>query len=186
VGSFDALDRRRLRAVAAELTGQGRAALEAQGVAPECIQVALAGDVRYVGQYHEITVPWAAEEVEAGDLTGLGKRFHATHERLYGYALPDAPLELVNLRATATGSVAKPPLPELPAGPAPAPRARRAAWVAEEARFVDTPVYDGEACGRGARLCGPALIELPATTVVVPPGWRVEVDAHGAFLLERA
>lgn len=184
-GPFHALDRERLRRVVRELAGQGRRGLEAQGVAPDQIQVALAADVRYVGQYHEITVPWAAEEAEAGDLAALGKRFHESHERLYGYALPDAPLELVNLRATITGAVAKPPLPEIPAGPAPAPRARRAAWVAEEERFVDVPVYDGDAFGRGARLAGPALIELPTTTVVVGPGWRVDVDGHGAFLLER-
>jgi N-methylhydantoinase A len=38
---------------------------------------------------------------------------------------------------------------------------------------------------RGARIDGPAIIELPETTVVVPPGWRAEPDASGAVILER-
>jgi len=59
-------------------------------------------------------------------------------------------------------------------------------WSAGDAAFVDTPVYDGEQLGAGGRLAGPAVVELPATSVVVPRGWRLEVDRHGSLLVERA
>jgi N-methylhydantoinase A/oxoprolinase/acetone carboxylase beta subunit len=36
-----------------------------------------------------------------------------------------------------------------------------------------------------ARFDGPAILELPETTVVVPPRWRAAHDASGAVTLER-
>ncbi len=183
---FDRADRGRLAALAAEMAAEGRAALEAEGVAADAVRFTLACDARYAGQYHEIEVPWLAEEAQDGDLRGVAKRFHEAHDRLYGYCLPEAALELVNVRAVATGLAAPPPLPEVPPGPPPAPRDSRAVWSAGDAAFVATPVYDGERLGAGARLAGPAVVDLPTTAVVVPRGWRLEVDAHGSFLMVRA
>ena len=36
----------------------------------------------------------------------------------------------------------------------------------------------------GERIDGPAILELPETTVVVPPRWRAEPDESGAVILE--
>jgi N-methylhydantoinase A len=49
--------------------------------------------------------------------------------------------------------------------------------------FVDTPTYDGERLGPGAAVDGPALVEEPFTVVVVPPGARCELGAHGCYEL---
>ncbi|HEV8587067.1 MAG TPA: hydantoinase/oxoprolinase family protein [Methylomirabilota bacterium] len=184
---FDQLDRRALRRVAAALETEARATLAAEGVTGARATITLACDVRYVGQYHELTVDWLAEELQGDDLSGVAKRFHEAHDRHYGYALPETPLELVNVRAVAVGRTAAAPPPAIPRGDATgASRGRRRAWVAEDAAFADTDVYDGAALGAGARLAGPAIVELPATTVVVPPRWRLEVDRLGSFLVERA
>lgn len=171
----------------------GRTALAAEGVTGERAVVTLACDVRYVGQYHEITVPWSADEAPP-DLAGVAKRFHEAHDRLYGYALPGTALELVNVRVAATGVTPKPPLPDVPPGHAEesrrgrdsSRRGHRRAWIPEERAFVDVAVYDGERLGRGARLVGPAVIELEGTTVWVGPGWHLEADRHGSFLMARA
>lgn len=185
VTPFETLDRRRLRQACAALGSAGRVALAGEGVPVERQTVALACDVRYVGQYHEIAVPLLAEEAETGDLSGVAKRFHEAHDRLYGYALPGTPLELVNVRAVATGLTEKPRLPEVGSGPATdARRGRRPMWLAEERAFAPVDVFDGERLGAGARLDGPAIAELPMTTVIVPPGWRLECDRHGSFVLE--
>ncbi|MFQ5896999.1 MAG: hydantoinase/oxoprolinase family protein [Candidatus Methylomirabilia bacterium] len=186
VTPFEGFDRGRMESLVDELVAEGRAALAAEGAHGERAVVTLACDVRYIGQYHEITVPLLAEESRVGDLRGVAKRFHEAHDHLYGYALPDTPLELVNLRAMATGLMPKPSLPEAPPGDAAAAlRHRRRVWVAEEREFTDTPVYDGLALGRGARLTGPAVVELATTAVVIPPRWAVDCDRHGSFLLER-
>ncbi|MCW5774754.1 MAG: hydantoinase B/oxoprolinase family protein, partial [Rhodospirillaceae bacterium] len=49
----------------------------------------------------------------------------------------------------------------------------------------DTPVYDRDRLGAGARIAGPAiLIEANATTVV-EPGWEAEAHADGNLVLTR-
>jgi N-methylhydantoinase A len=50
---------------------------------------------------------------------------------------------------------------------------------------VDTPVYLGTSAGAGMRVDGPAVIEEPTTTIVVPGGWTATVGAQGGYLLER-
>ncbi|MBI2162253.1 MAG: hydantoinase/oxoprolinase family protein [Candidatus Rokubacteria bacterium] len=185
VAPVEKLEPARLRRVCRALLDEGDAVLAGEGVARERRTVALACDVRYIGQYHEITVPLLAEEADAGDASGVSKRFNEAHDRLYGYALPGTPLELVNVRAVATGLTDKPRLPEVGPGAAhEARRGRRAMWLAEERAFAEAAVYDGARLGAGARLDGPAIVELAMTTVVVPRGWRLECDRRGSFVLE--
>jgi N-methylhydantoinase A/oxoprolinase/acetone carboxylase beta subunit len=49
---------------------------------------------------------------------------------------------------------------------------------------METTVIHGEPSA-GTSVAGPAVIELPETTVVVPPGWRAERDASGAVAIEQ-
>ena len=64
-------------------------------------------DLRYVGQSFELTIP-------AGD--DLLERFHAEHDRTYGFSAPEEPVEVVSLRLTSVGTIAKPPPRPLEAG----------------------------------------------------------------------
>jgi N-methylhydantoinase A len=57
-------------------------------------------DARYRGQSFELTV----------EADGFEARFHDAHERRYGYRVPEAPVEAVSLRLTATVERAKPEL----------------------------------------------------------------------------
>jgi N-methylhydantoinase A/oxoprolinase/acetone carboxylase beta subunit len=88
------------------------------------IEVEYALDCRYRGQSHELSVP----SVEA---------FHAEHERRNGYARPDAPVEVVALRARARRPAPLNP-EELPVverarrvGPAVAIEADCTVWIPE-------------------------------------------------------
>jgi N-methylhydantoinase A/oxoprolinase/acetone carboxylase beta subunit len=40
--------------------------------------------------------------------------------------------------------------------------------------------------GFGNRLKGPAILEQVNTTTLVPPGWELECDVFGSFLLSVA
>jgi N-methylhydantoinase A/oxoprolinase/acetone carboxylase beta subunit len=44
-------------------------------------------------------------------------------------------------------------------------------------------VWDGRQLAVGAALIGPAIVELSNTTVVVPRGFALDVDAYGAFVV---
>jgi N-methylhydantoinase A len=68
-------------------------------------------------------------------------------------------------------------------GPPLQPSGSRATWWGStDSQEVDT--YLGESMAAGDRIQGPAIVELPTTTVVVYPEWSCEVTASGAFMLE--
>jgi N-methylhydantoinase A len=50
--------------------------------------------------------------------------------------------------------------------------------------FAPTPVYDGDGLRHGNRLQGPAIIEKVTTSIFVPAGFGVAVDAAGGCVLE--
>ena len=60
-------------------------------------------DLRYLGQSFELAVP--ADGVD--DPAVLAALFHAAHDKSFGHAEHDAPLQVVSLRAAAT----RPPPP---------------------------------------------------------------------------
>ena len=51
--------------------------------------------------------------------------------------------------------------------------------------MVGTPVYEHDRLPVGARLQGPAIVESPYTTIVVPTRWEAEVDPYRALVLRR-
>jgi N-methylhydantoinase A len=147
-------------------------------------------DVRYVGQHHEVTIPIPhGKPIAESHLPGIAEAFHRAHERLYTYATPENPLEVMNLRVTAVGAVDKAMLTRRPAGsadPGGARKGQRRAWFEEQGRFLPVPVYDRDRLTPGNRLAGPAIIEERITTVVVHPGWSLRVDEYDNLIMEVA
>lgn len=168
-------------AVAAEyeaLVAEAVAALAAQGIAPEQAQVLRAIDLRYRGQAYELTLPLPAGPLGEAALAGLAERFHAEHARVYGYRLDHHGVEVVNLRAT--GTSLPPPLPwpvrEAQDGHPQPTGHRRVAWRSRE-DAADWPVYRFIAIAPGHSVTGPAILEYPGSTCVIPPGWTATWDA---------
>ena len=56
---------------------------------------------------------------------------------------------------------------------------------ADAGAAVVTPVFDWTRLEPGAELAGPAIVEGPDTTVVVPPGYDTAVDRWGNLLMRR-
>jgi N-methylhydantoinase A len=128
-------------------------------------------DLRYAGQAFELTVP-GSERPDPDDLRGA---FDEAHEERYGYSDRDAPLELVTVRVAAA----------LPAADLPdTPRSEHEDKGEREASFDGEPHRTRVVSGVPDEFDGPAIVELPESTVVVPPGWRVEA-APGGLAMER-
>jgi N-methylhydantoinase A len=128
-------------------------------------------DLRYAGQAFELAIEAELEP----DPAALRAAFDRAHEERYGYADPDAELELVTLRVTAALPGAEPP----PAEPSAAEERE-----SREVRFGDDLV-EARVLGPGeAEVEGPAIFELPGATLVVPPGWRAEAGSD-AVVVER-
>jgi N-methylhydantoinase A len=132
----------------------------------------------------EIALPWDRfTDERVAELQG---RFVDHYEGLYGrgVAYAEAGLDLAGLRVDAVGPVAKPELLARAAASgdvAGAQKGQRPAWFG--GGFVPTPVYDEARLGAGARLAGPAIVESPFTTVVVPPGAELAVDPFGNLVI---
>jgi N-methylhydantoinase A len=152
----------------------------------EGVLVERAGDLRYYGQEHTITVPLAEGPITPDSIAQWSARFADSHQREYGFVLPSV-IELVNLRVSGVVQVSK---------PSPRPRQshtqnvedarsgeRFVYWVGEEK--VRTPIYWRDLLPRAAQLDGPAVIEEPSTTIVVPRSFRAVLDELGNIILRR-
>jgi N-methylhydantoinase A len=143
-----------------------------------------AADMRYVGQSYEIEVPVDQAWLVPGGESALVTAFHTVHERAFGHADREAPAEIVNVRVQLRAERARVPLRQIAAGPAAPPaRAARRVWL--DGRPTEARVYDRDELGSGARLVGPAIVEQPDTTVLVPADHTADVDRFGNLLITR-
>jgi N-methylhydantoinase A len=173
---LDDLDHGEVATTFAHLEEEGRAELEREGLGADSIEFLRQIDLRYVGQSYELTIP-------AGD--NLLERFHAEHDRTYGFAAPGEAVEVVSLRLTSIGRIAKPPPRRLLGGETPAPKERRPVYFAEAGDYVDCPIHDRYGLPAGATFAGPAVVEEFDSTTVVHPGFTLRVDEVGNLIIER-
>lgn len=168
----------------AALRAEADARLAADGIAPERRRIAIAADMRYHGQAFELLIPWGEVSApDAGDLASLVEAFHATHRQRFSYANPGDPVEIVTLRAIATGLLDKPE----PGDPPPAGRPARkgARQVFEGGAWRDVPVWDREALTAGDTIDGPAIVEEAFATHWIARGWTARLGAAGTVIARR-
>ena len=159
--------------------------LAKEGLKKEQMVIQRFVDVKYFSQSRFFTV-----EVPPGrisDLQGITQNFVAAMKIAYGYELPPGyvPVEIVNLRIVAMGIIPKPDLPEIVrAGSlADARKPNRKVWF-KDSGFVDTDIYERNLLPVGATFEGPAVIEQPDTTTVMPPKTQCEVDNYGNLVIK--
>lgn len=160
----------------APLVARGRRELRAEGFAGRRVAIERLVDVRYVGQSFEITVPFTP---------AYRRDFDRRHARLYGYANPARPIEVVAVRVTAAGITDKPRLPRarVRAPITPRPAFRRPGRFA--GRTTRVSFYRWPDLEPGSRGAGPAVVTGGEATVVVPPGFRFRVDGFGNVIVTR-
>ncbi|MYD65564.1 MAG: hydantoinase/oxoprolinase family protein [Chloroflexi bacterium] len=144
-------------------------------------EVQWALDVRYLGQSYELTVE--LDGIDSDESFGRAAAdFHALHEARFAHRDDAAPLEVVNVRATAraaTGATA----PEPSFGGEPVDAVSVEAWFDGEAR--QALLVERASLRPGDHLDGPALVSQLDSTTVIAPGWAATVDAQGNLVLER-
>jgi N-methylhydantoinase A/oxoprolinase/acetone carboxylase beta subunit len=136
-------------------------------------------DARYLGQSHELTVPY---EAGAG-WHRLAERFHEAHDERNGFHRQGDPIEAVTVRATAVGT----PwftLEDIPSWQAKG-RARAGSRTVRTAGGpVEASVWQRAALKAGTEVAGPAIIEEREATTWVGAGERAVVHESGALEID--
>ncbi len=183
------LDLKRVNALYAEMETEARAALAEIGFGPGDAVFRRSIEMRYVGQFHEVEVFEVPNgEIGAQELEGIIEAFHKRHKDLFTFNMPGRELEFLNLCVKATARQERLRLAEIARATGDASRAlkRRRPVLWELARgYEETPVYDGTKLACGHKIPGPAIIEEPATTVVIPASYDCAVDGVKNYILSR-
>lgn len=164
----------RLARIFASLERSARAELHAEGVPAAQQQIVRAVDVRYAGQSHEVSLAWNPRMTEA---------FHAAHRRLYGYADPDRPIEVVNLRVHGSSHSKLRPRARVQPKSAVAAAAHRVQW---NGRWLRATAHQRADIADGTVLRGPVLLTEFSATTFVPPDWRAVFHRTGHVVLHNA
>ncbi|WJR77276.1 hydantoinase/oxoprolinase family protein [Bradyrhizobium sp. NP1] len=153
---------------------------EADGIAPDQVELRYEAALQYDGQTHRLTVHLPNDDVD-GD--ALARMFEAEHHKRYGVTV-DVPVRLINLRLRASAAA---PLtfdidhPALPTKEG-APRTSRIVFDGEG---YEVPVWRREAMTAATVVAGPARIDQADTTTIVPPGWTARLDKLGNISIVR-
>lgn len=181
-GRLDRIDAAQIAALSAQMRRAAEAQLTGQGYAVAAIACSLEIDLRLDGQDAALSIPF-----ERFDAAALRPAFIAAYRDSYGYTPTDA-VEAVALRLHAHARNSEPLDFRSLKSAAPATSeqvtGRRAVHFGRGAA-TDTPVMPREAVDRA--IDGPVIIEAPDTTIVIPPGARIEPNAIGSLVatLER-
>lgn len=184
LASTRAFDRDAANATIAELLAECDAFRAGPGRDAIASQTTLSVEARYPNQVWEVEVPLPVERFTGeDDVRALEEAFHAAHEELFAFADTGSPIEIVAWRARVSCrlhdavdvSIAPPP----PGDAAPRTRPAYFSGVGE----VETAIHRAGDLRTGEEIAGPALVESPVTTVVVPPGATLERLGSGSLLL---
>lgn len=182
-----------LDAELARLEAQAAAQLAADGVpeADRCFE--LACDCRYVGQGYELRVPVPRPPADVAWASAVSAAFHEAHAETYGRRFDSQQVQIVNVRVAGIGRTPR-PLTATDGAVCPGAangQAQHALITVSESVFrldgkaqgCPTSVYRRELLHPGTQIAGPAVIEQPDTTTVVPPGFAGSVDVAGNLVL---
>ena len=163
-------------AIEEHVTGLGERAREAMH--DPRAELTVVYELRYRGQSFELPIS-ASATAQPDDLR---EAFETEHEERYGYRDGEQELELVTIRVTATAAGVDVELAG--AGDEPDPeRSRRQATL--DGDRIELEVLRGIP-SPGPCLDGPAVIELPESTLLIPPDWTSEVDDTGTIHMRRS
>ncbi|PVZ14590.1 hydantoinase/oxoprolinase family protein [Actinomycetospora cinnamomea] len=167
----------------AQLEDQVRHGLDRQGLAFDRVEIVREIDMRYAMQLAEVTVPVADGPLDRAALDAAAQRFEARYAELYGpgSGFGAAGIQAITYRVRGRGVLPfSPELPPLERADGPVPTSgTRPVYLEIGQGFVDTPIHDYVALRAGHVITGPAIVEVPTTTVVVPAGRTGTVDELG-------
>ena len=137
---------------------------------------------------HELSVPVHLATLTLADLIRVQQDFRDMYASLYGVKLSN-PVQLVNFRSRIIGRVPKLELGRSAVSggdPDRALKISRPVYFRRVGAFLDTPVYNRQKLAAGDIFTGPAVVEEPDSTTIVPPGYQVNVGDYLQLVVQKA
>jgi N-methylhydantoinase A len=179
-----------LNSLVAELESRALASMSGMGRGAGEVEIERYGLMRYSGQWlHSLLVRLPPGELTAEALERAVDDFRSMYDTLYGSGagLVSQGVELITTRIHAVVRLSRPDQAVEKASRKPLPRVGRLGtreifWPDHMGR-LESEVFDGRQLRHGNRVPGPAVIELPYTSIAVGVGQTLDCDVFGNFVL---
>ncbi len=175
------LDADALSTIADEIARDGaylRSKLSGQ-FCDEAIYIDTFLELKYAGQQWAIKVVFDPANDGPSDVRA---KFEAEFRKIYGYIQGPETIRIVTNRVVGRGVFGDVSTKAPEAADAKAtPYEKRSVWIDPKIGFTDTPIYRSLEFEGPLSLTGPAVIEVPTTTVLVGREESFTVDAQGNF-----
>ncbi len=138
-------------------------------------------EARFVGQLFELKIPLGSGDAGFPSAAQIDGLFRSAYKKEYGFDLPEAKIEIVNMRLVATldiGSEGETLLRSTGVAPRQGEPLRRTSFLMRSGETIEIPVYRA-ADAPGATLSGPAIIEHFGSTAWIHAGQTAAIGANG-------
>jgi N-methylhydantoinase A len=135
--------------------------------------------IKFRGQTNHLDIPFEGESFTLDTFKAVTGSFEKQYEALFGRgaAFSNAGYELISVRAMGTGALPPPSLATK--GERFEPRGTREVVFRDAKKPIETAIYRTTFPKEGETAQGPAIIEFPGQSVVVPPGASAKADKFG-------
>jgi N-methylhydantoinase A len=153
---------------------------------PEDVVLTREISMKFGRQVNVETIPIPRKTYTPEDLDSICNSFVEFYRSVYGEgaAFVEAGMEAMAFYITATVPAVRPAISKRPLGPEDASHAskgKRDVYWKEKGGYVPTSIFDGEKMQPGNLISGPAIVELPTTTILVPLDAELRIDEYGFF-----
>ena len=159
------------------LESKGMKDVLSEGIGKNRIKIENSVDMRYMGQAHELNLPFKKSFIDD---------FHKLHKRSYGYAKSDYSIEVVNIRVRVTGKTRKPVMGKRPKGSLAKGKAiGKKAKCFFRGKWLKADVLDRNRVRKRSRINGPALIVEDTSTTFLAPEYICNIDDYDNLIIEK-
>ncbi|MHA1293203.1 MAG: hydantoinase/oxoprolinase family protein [Promethearchaeota archaeon] len=144
--------------------------------------------LQYLGMLDDLEVTAPSDNLSPDDIWKLARSYDELFEEIYRRGTKSPELGYHITKAVATGIVPV-PKPKLPKYDLDEKTPNENAYKGERDIFWlnawhQASLFEMEHLNPGNIIDGPAVIEAPATTLLIPPGYKVNLDNHRIFHME--
>ena len=159
------------------LESKGMKDVLSEGIGKNRIKIENSVDMRYMGQAHELNLPFKKSFIDD---------FHKLHKRSYGYAKSDYSIEVVNIRVRVTGKTRKPVMEKRPKGSLSKEQSiGKKTKCFFGGKWLKADVFDRNRVQKRSRISGPALIIEDTSTTFLAQEYICNIDDYDNLIIEK-